>query len=454
MKRRICCFALAFLLIMGLKVPVSAAFDTESRESVVVVAVCLDMNVGTELLGWGTGFFVGVRGEDPGYLVTNYHVISDFIEYNAGDLINVTLPDGSVLSGRSKIRVYYDASDYEEAYLVDSDGQKDVAVLRLDKPTGKRKPLPLCSPDDSMVGSTIYAIGYPGLADNNVAGSTTSWGVSDCTVTTGSISRMFTTEGTGVRNIQIDCEIKHGNSGGPLINEYGAVLGINTWGVSDGSESFKYAVSIDEAIPMLKLHSIDYELVDSGSTSEPDPDPNPTPDSNLVPNPYPNPVPDSNTSSGLYIIIGVLAVIIIAAVVVILMMRKKKPSSENIPVPTPSPGPSSPAPQPARTPVVRTVSGMSLQASLSPQGQPLFIGRNQTTCSLVFPNNTPGVSGRHCSLSWDNVSACFILTDLQSTYGTYLENGQKLAPGVACRLRSGERFYLGEKNNMLSVGLE
>lgn len=433
MRQKIFCFVFVIVLAMGFKVPVSASFHTESRESVAVVVVYFDTDVLTELWGRGTGFFIGVQGEDPSYLITNYHVISSFINYMAGDLVQETLEDGTVLIGRFKIRVYYDETDYDEAYLVDSNEQKDVAILRLDNSTNKRKPLPLCSPTDSMVGSTVYAIGYPSLADNIVAGSTTSWGMSDCTITKGSISRLVTTEGTGVRNIQIDCDIRPGNSGGPLVNEDGAAVGINTWGYPENGDTLKYAINIDEAISMLKLHDVPYELINPLNPVV-DEEPGDVGDDSDT-----DPVP----SYGLYLAIGILAVIIVAAVAVILMRRKKKPEDVIAP----------PTPQPTRIPVVRTISGTPLRASLPPHGQ-LLIGRNPSDCNLVFPNNTPGVSGRHCSLSWDSPSASFVLTDLQSTYGTYLENGQKLAPGVSCHLRPGERFYLGEKKNMLSVGLE
>ena len=452
MRKKIGCFILALLMVIGWSVPVSATFNTETRESVAVVATCLDLDGGEYVFGWGTGFFVGTSGEDPKYLVTNYHVISDFMEYGAGELISVDV-DGTVMTGRSKIRIYYDSKDYDEAYIVESNEQKDIAVLRLDSPTGKRKPLPLCSPTDDMVGSTIYAVGYPGLSDNVIAGSTTSWGVKDCSVTQGIISRIVTTEGTGVVNIQIDCDIKHGNSGGPLIDGNGAAIGINTWGVSNNTaESVNYAVSIDEVIPMLKLHSVEFDMAGASGSGG-----NSSVEEGITSVPVTlEPEPEPETSYGLYIIVAVLIAVIIAAVVVIVILMKKKtstvPVSQAAPAPAVPPAPS--VSQPMRTPVVRTVSGMQLRAALSPQGQQLLIGRDPSACGLAFPGKTPGVSGRHCSLSWDSASENFILTDMQSTYGTYLENGQRLAPGVSCRLRSGERFYLGEKNNMLSVGME
>ena len=237
-NRRLTARAVALVMTMViaammLPISASASFKTESRNSVAVVGVYLDLDQGEFQLGWGTGFFVGKTNVNPQYLVTCYHVISPFIEYGSGERTSISTDDGQKLVGRAKIRVYYDSGDFVEGYYVDGDRIKDVALLKLDKPTGKRAPLPLCVPTDSMVGSKIYAIGYPGLAQNNDAAATSEWGESDATVTSGTISRIFTTQGTGVNLVQVDCVFRRGNSGGPMLNEDGAVIGINSWSRSD-----------------------------------------------------------------------------------------------------------------------------------------------------------------------------------------------------------------------------
>ena len=77
----------------------------------------------------------------------------------------------------------------------------------------------------------------------------------------------------------------------------------------------------------------------------------------------------------------------------------------------------------------------------------LILGRNGD-CGLVFPGKTPGVSGRHCAVSWDSAASEFIVRDLNSTYGTYLKNGTRLDPSRNYRLKPGTNLYLGgERNN-------
>ena len=266
MKKRIVSLALTVILLLAVPLTASADFDPETRNSVVVVETCLELDAGTVSFGWGTGFFVGEEGQDPMYLITNHHVIEPFLESGEGELVQAETTEG-VLTGRSKIRVFYDSDDFEEAYPVAYDEIKDLAVLKLGAATSKRTPLPLCSPTDNMVGSTIYAVGYPGLAENVFADATTTWGPSDVSVTSGSISRLLTTSGTGQMRLQIDCVIRHGNSGGPLVNEDGQVLGIAVSSVSDEEDSsMYYGVNIDEVIPYLKQYDVPYVLQEAGAT--------------------------------------------------------------------------------------------------------------------------------------------------------------------------------------------
>lgn len=70
------------------------------------------------------------------------------------------------------------------------------------------------------------------------------------------------------------------------------------------------------------------------------------------------------------------------------------------------------------------------------------IGRNSAN-DIVFPEGTPGISGSHCMLIPHG--NCVYLTDLDSSYGTFLENGTKLTPKTKYPLRKGDVFYLAGK---------
>lgn len=457
MKKRIVSLALTVILLLAVPLTASADFDPETRNSVVVVETCLELDAGTVSFGWGTGFFVGEEGQDPMYLITNHHVIEPFLESGEGELVQAETTEG-VLTGRSKIRVYYDSDDYEEAYPVAYDEIKDLAVLKLGAATSKRTPLPLCSPTDNMVGSTIYAVGYPGLAENIFADATTTWGPSDVSVTSGSISRLLTTSGTGQMRLQIDCVIRHGNSGGPLVNENGQVLGIAVSSVSDEEDSsMYYGVNIDEVIPYLKQYDVPYVLQEAGATQSSSETSlaegtAPAGDTIVVPE---STEEDPKESSGgvpaaVWVVIGV-AVAAVAGVVIFLLLQKGKKTPAQVQPVQPAPAP---APAPQKVPVLRSLAQQHNGVRIPIQGRQILIGTSQGECQVVFRPGTPGVSRRHCSISWDAATGDFILTDLGSSFGTFLENRQKLAQGVPTRLRPGDRFYLGSPENLMSTGLE
>ena len=436
MKKRVISILLVMILAASLCVPVYADFDPGTRDSVAVVYTCLDLDGGEYGFGWGSGFFVGPAGEAPTYLITNYHVISDFVEFGQGELATIVV-NGQEMSGRAKIRVYYDSNDFEEAYIVGFDSIKDIALLKLGAPTDKRIPIPLEVPTDASVGSTVYAVGYPGLAENVFADATTSWGKSDSTVTSGTISRMFLTAGTGTSSIQIDCEIKSGNSGGPLVNDSGAAIGINTYNVSDADHNnIYYAVNISEAITLLNQFGVAYDTASAEVPVE-------VPEEEVVvetiaePVSEPEPEPETGSFPVVPVVIGVVLVAAAAVVIVILLTRKKN-SAQPLP------------PTPVQQGYVRSLSAQHRGSRIPVGSQGVLLGRTQE-CAVVYQSNTPGVSGRHASLSFDAATGDFILTDLQSTYGTYLRSGQKLTPNMAYRLRSGDQFYLGEAGNLLQV---
>lgn len=77
------------------------------------------------------------------------------------------------------------------------------------------------------------------------------------------------------------------------------------------------------------------------------------------------------------------------------------------------------------------------------------LGRDVTRCKLVFPEHCNKVSRVHCEL-WVE-GGCVMLKDLGSSHGTFLENGVKLQPNVAVQLRTGDRFWLGDRSQTLVI---
>ena len=161
----------------------------------------------------------GVIISDDGFILTNYHVIEDAYE------------------GSYDISVYtYDGTKYT-AKVVGVDGESDIAVLKIDA-TGLA-PATLGSSDEMAVGQAIYVVGNP-------------LGELTYTMTTGSVSALdrSITIGTDVtlNMFQIDAAVNEGNSGGPVYNQYGQVIGIVTAKCSStGVEGLGFAIPIFDA---------------------------------------------------------------------------------------------------------------------------------------------------------------------------------------------------------------
>ncbi|PKI79216.1 hypothetical protein CRG98_000508, partial [Punica granatum] len=131
-----------------------------------------------------------------------------------------------------------DQSTYD-AKVVGFDQDKDVAVLRVDAPKEKLRPIPIGVSADLLVGQKVYAIGNPfGL---------------DHTLTTGVISglrREISSAATGrpIQDvIQTDAAINPGNSGGPLLDSSGSLIGINTaiYSPSGASSGVGFSIPVD-----------------------------------------------------------------------------------------------------------------------------------------------------------------------------------------------------------------
>lgn len=154
----------------------------------------------------------------------------------------------------------------------------------------------------------------------------------------------------------------------------------------------------------------------------------------------------------MWIAIGAAAVLALVVVVIVASKKGGKKSPQPESAPQPAPQPAAPPP-PQKSPMLRSLSAQHGGAVMRVNSQGVLIGRDVSSCQVTFTDNTPGISARHCSVAWDASTGEFILTDMKSTYGTYLSNGQRLTPGVACRLQPGSTFYLGERNNAMRVEL-
>ena len=80
--------------------------------------------------------------------------------------------------------------------------------------------------------------------------------------------------------------------------------------------------------------------------------------------------------------------------------------------------------------------------------KPVRMGRGQG-CDIQYPGTVPGISGNHCMLT--PTAEGVVLTDLGSSYGTYLSNGTKLVPNKQYLLKKGDSFCLANQNQRFTI---
>ena len=187
----------------------------------------------TSQLETGTSSGTGVILSELGYIVTNAHVVDDAL---AGQ---VELTSGSV----------YDAA------IIGSDEISDLAVLYINAPG--LQAAQFGDSDVLRVGDTVVAIGDP--LGSQLRGTYTNGIVS-------AINRNITVSGRTMTLIQTNAALNAGNSGGPLINCYGQVIGINTMKVG-GYSSDTTVEGLGFAIPSTTVKEVVDQLVKQGYVS-------------------------------------------------------------------------------------------------------------------------------------------------------------------------------------------
>ncbi len=184
------------------------------------------------------GFF-GPGGEGgPGVTVPSHG--SGFVISSDG----LVLTNNHVVAGVDRVRVVLSDGSEVDAEIVGQDAKTDLALLRLDRAAAELHPLPLGDSDEILPGDWVVAIGNPfGL---------------DHTVTVGIVSAKGRDIGHGPYDdyIQTDAAMNPGNSGGPLLNMRGEVVGINA-AINPEANTIGFAVPINlakEILPELREH--------------------------------------------------------------------------------------------------------------------------------------------------------------------------------------------------------
>jgi putative serine protease PepD len=181
----------------------------------------------------GSGFVI----DKTGYIVTNYHVIR----------------------GAESVEVGFSNNDNMKAKIVGGDPSTDTALLKVNANARALRPLGLGDSDAIQVGDDVLAIGNPfGLARSATRGIVSA------------VQRpLQAPNGMTIDHvIQTDAQINHGNSGGPLLNAEGAVIGVNS-AIETGDTGSQGNVGIGFAIPINTVSDVVAQLKEKGRVEHP-----------------------------------------------------------------------------------------------------------------------------------------------------------------------------------------
>lgn len=416
--KRLAAMAMVLIcLVAMLAIPASARTDlptiiSQAKEGVVkLLAVGFDSYGNVENAVVGSGFAVGTKGSAPEYFVTNWHVASVYMpEHNyAFDsdhvriwimLDNFTISDVTSLPSEA-------TSVKCSIVRIAESGYPDYAILRAARPVTECKPLPIRSSESVKQGETVVALGCPAVLDEQ----SLSIGSKDITSTTGTVARYMTMTNAGNTNAIVhNANISGGNSGGPLIDENGSVIGLNTYSIVD---SYSCAIYSDYVMQVLDQMGIPY----------------------------------MSAGSSISVVTIAAAAVAVAAVAVAIyfLLRNRKSTEKSSKEVNPGVGPVSTVPADGYKPSFRVQlpDGRIIPV---PAGK-VAVGRDPN-CQIRLPESAAAVSRRHCTL--ENSGEFLILVDEGSRNGTFI-HGKRVPAGTKVALKHGSSFCVGTSENRITV---
>lgn len=341
----------------------------------------------------GSCFAVGEKGKPVSNFVTNRHVVAADVDFRELDE-----KDGKYYYWKREPIDYYiimdDESNMHPADLVTDNGNgADLALLRLREPTNRREPIYLAPYKDAskLRNTTVYSLGFTDSQNAlQQGGYSYASGTSNVVVRQGLLSHeLDAVKSDGLGNVLVtDAAITPGNSGGPLVNEKGEVLGVCAYGaLSD--QSMNAAVSVNDVVKLLKRCEVPYL--------------------------------SKNIDSMTIVLIAVAAALVIAVIVLLVLKSKSGKKAASIY---------------RLQGLTGTFAGKRFTID-----KDIRIGRDSMRNDLVYPPECKKVSGIHCVVLLRDGE--LFVQDSGSRNGTYV-NQQRVDPGATRKLIVGDTITLAD----------
>ena len=432
-------------------------------------------------VGWGTGFLV-----NDTFVVTCDHVVSmddDELAAAAEEAGKTVAEFKSRLSVSVTVSrdVTVPASIYAQSF------EMDFAILKLNNALVGKTPLKIRNVKANPVkqAESVYGVGFPSISAAMQAYNTFTG--DDATITNGIVNKVALGinghSGANTNYIQTSCNLDYGNSGGPMIDANGAVIGVCQSIIGDSATEYFKAVDIQHVIEVMEPLGIQFEY-DNGEQPVPEVTEAPTQAATEAPTQAATEVvtlppvepgePGEPDGPNLVLILGIAAaavVLIVVAVVVLMAGGKKKAApapAAHVPPVAPAGGhsgfapvaPTYPAGDAGETSVLSggagettvlsnrgsAVSGGTLIRKrngevININAEQFVIGRERKSVNYCIADNT-SVSRTHVRLNVRN--GMVYITDLGAANGTFI-NGVKLQPRQEMALKNGDKITLADE---------
>lgn len=304
----------------------------------------------------------------------------------------------------------------------------DLAVLRLARPLADRPSVSFATASSAQINDEVYAVGFPGASGEVVTsvkyvptmkrGIVSKLGGEHPDVTAADRAKGI----KGVAVIEIDAAISPGNSGGPLYNSDGEVLGINTF-VATGGAGIGWAQDVAVLIPIMK---------DLGL---------PLPEVTTAPRTWLDRNPAVAWAGA-----PAAAALALLGSVVLLRQRRITAGASKAGSGSARRGAVAASALQTRPAIVgRAGQFRGVTIPINPKG--LTLGRDSAGANKLAFADDSDVSRNHCSIAYDPQSERFVLTDHGSSNGTLLLPGQtRLVPHQPVECRRGQVIRIGALN--------
>lgn len=263
-KKKIVSMIISLLMLLSVVViPVQTVYATDGNAAVQqarngVVQVAVNVLVDKQEVGFltvGSGFLVGTS-ENAQTVITNFHVVHSTTKDQVRELL--------ALGGNEKIELIpqivvrrdlrIDAEIYKESEV------GDFTILKLEQPIYDRVPLALGDSSAVQTTENVYALGFPGIVQQIQTDS--KYTFDDVNVSEGIVSKVSDVAivSNPIPTITHSARVSEGNSGGPLLNANGEVVGVNTFITKDenNNNDYFYATQINEIRSTLEALGVEY----------------------------------------------------------------------------------------------------------------------------------------------------------------------------------------------------